>query len=219
MPQTLVLASGSPRRRELIASLGIDFTVIKSDIPEAPQPDESPSDYALRLSREKAAAVLASLDRDGVVLAADTVVVLAADTLGVTVDPVQGGTLLEKPADRDEARAMLRRLRGRDHHVMTAFTLRDSSGQQRSELVKTTVTMREYPDDELEAYIVTGDSLDKAGGYAIQHNGFRPVARITGCYNNVVGLPLCAVKRALVAFGWTQIDAEASGCDCPVYRG
>lgn len=199
----------------MIASLGIDFSVMKSNVPEAPQPGETPPDYALRLSREKAAAVLASLDRGGVVLAADTVVVLAADTLGVTSEY----DLLEKPADRDEARAMLTRLRGRAHHVITAFTLRDSSGRVHSERVTTTVTMRAYSADELDAYIATGDSLDKAGGYAIQHNGFRPVARIDGCYNNVVGLPLCAVKRALRDFGFADIDAAASGCDCPVYTG
>ncbi len=215
MSQTLILASGSPRRRELIASLGLNFTIIKPDIDETPQPGESPADYAGRLSREKASAVLAALDGDATVLAADTVVVLSADTLGVTGD----GELLEKPADFDEGCTMLRRLRGRPHQVVTAFTVESSGGKRHSERVVTTVTMREFTDDEINAYVMSGDSLDKAGGYAIQHNGFRPVARIDGCYNNVVGLPLCAVKRTLVDFGFTGINAVESGCDCPVYMG
>ena len=118
-----VLASGSPRRRELLASLGIDFTVIKSDIDETQHPGEDPYAYVRRLSIEKAEAVAARIDEPALILAADTVVILAADTIGVT----DGGEILGKPADPDEAQAMLRRLRGRDHVVCTALTLLGSS--------------------------------------------------------------------------------------------
>ncbi len=194
-----VLASGSPRRRELLASLGIEFVVIKSDIDETQHAGEAPYDYVRRLSIEKAQAVAARLEPPAVVLAADTVVILAADTIGVSA----GGEILGKPEDRDDARAMLRRLRGRDHIVCTALTLRDlTSGQARTELTRTTVTMRDYTDGEIEAYIATGDPFDKAGGYAIQHEAFHPVERIEGSYSNVVGLPLETLKEMLPQVGY-----------------
>ncbi|GIK29009.1 MAG: septum formation protein Maf [Anaerolineae bacterium] len=208
----LILASSSPRRRDLIASLGIPFTVVRPDINEDIRPDESPIAYVERLSREKAAAVAASLGEPDVVLAADTIV-LAADTAGATGD----GALLGKPADAAEARAMLRLLREHPHTVHTAFALMrgGGSGPIYAERVETRVTMRPYSDAEIDAYIATGDPFDKAGGYAIQHNGFSPVARIDGCYTNVVGLPLCAVKRALAQAGFA-VDAPAR-CDCAVF--
>lgn len=208
----LILASSSPRRRDLIASLGIPFTVVRPDINEDIRPDESPIAYVERLSREKATAVAASLPESNVVLAADTIV-LAADTVGVT----GGGTLLGKPADAAESRAMLRRLREHPHTVHTAFALMRGGTSQplHAERVETRVTMRPYSDAEIDAYIATGDPFDKAGSYAIQHNGFNPVARIDGCYTNVVGLPLCAVKRALAQAGFA-VDAPA-GCDCAAF--
>lgn len=213
-PPRLILASGSPRRRELIASLGLTFEVIKSDIPEVRGVDEHPYAYVQRLSHQKAEAVLARLTDGGTVLAADTIV-LAADTIGVTGSMAGTDDLLEKPADAAEARAMLARLRGRWHVVCTAFALLPSQGHGVYGVEATRVLMRDYTDDEIEAYIATGDPFDKAGGYAIQHVGFAPVARIEGCYNNVVGLPLCAVRRALVALGWPGLHAP-EGCDCPV---
>jgi nucleoside triphosphate pyrophosphatase len=197
-----VLASGSPRRRELLASLGIDFTIIKSDIDETQRPGENPYAYVHRLSLEKAEAVAVRLTEPAYVLAADTVVICkrsdAADTIGVTDD----GDILGKPESAADARAMLRRLRGRDHVVCTAITLRPLVGASLTELTRTTVTMRGYTDAEIDAYIATGDPFDKAGGYAIQHEGFHPVARIDGSYTNVVGLPLETLKTMLARIGY-----------------
>jgi septum formation protein len=190
----LILASSSPRRKALIATLGIDFEIIKPHIDETQHPGEAPLDYVRRLSQEKAAAVAAQHDAPALVLAADTIVVLAADTIGITAD----GEILGKPADADDARAILRRLRGRAHSVCTAFTLLNiTTGEHFTDVVQTRVHMRPYTDDEIDAYIATGDPFDKAGSYAIQHTGFTPVERIEGDYNNVVGLPLDAVHAAL----------------------
>jgi MAF protein len=196
-----VLASGSPRRRELLASLGVIFSVIKSDIDETQHPGEDPYTYVRRLSEEKAQAVAARLQEPTLVLAADTVVILAADTIGVT----ENGVVLGKPADADDARDILRRLRGRDHVVCTSLTLLsiESDAQQvRTHLTRTTVTMRDYTNEEIDAYIATGDPFDKAGAYAIQHEGFHPVERIEGSYSNVVGLPLETLKMMLERIGY-----------------
>jgi MAF protein len=172
-----------------------------------------------RLSLEKAHAVAAKLNSDVTILAADTIVILAADTMGIAED----GELLGKPTDPAEAYAMLQRLRARPHQVCTAITLAHTVGirqalplQTITDLTQTTVHMRDYSNDEIAAYVASGDPFDKAGGYAIQHDAFRPVARIDGCYNNVVGLPLCAVKRALAQVGWQGIAAPAD-CDCVRY--
>jgi septum formation protein len=192
-----ILASGSPRRRELLASLGVPFTVIKSDIDETQHTGEDPYTYVRRLSLEKAEAVAARLSAPALVLAADTVVILAADIIGVT----ESGVVLGKPVDADDARDILRRLRGRDHVVCTALTLLSLEPDKRqaiTELTRTTVTMRDYTNTEIDAYIATGDPFDKAGAYAIQHEGFHPVERIEGIYNNVVGLPLETLRRMFV---------------------
>jgi MAF protein len=189
-----VLASGSPRRRELLASLGIEFVVIKADIDETQHSGEPPYTYVRRLSNEKAEAVAGRLTEPAYVLAADTVVILAADTIGV----IETGDILGKPEDAADARRMLQRLRGRDHIVCTSLTLRNlASGQALTELTRTTVTMRDYTDAEIDAYIATGDPFDKAGSYAIQHEGFHPVERIEGSYTNVVGLPVETLSEML----------------------
>ncbi|RMG78234.1 MAG: septum formation protein Maf [Chloroflexi bacterium] len=200
---TFILASGSPRRRQLLAELGISPQVIKPDIPEVRQKGETPLQYVRRLSIEKAEAVVAMLGSsttDVVILAADTTVILAADTIGIETD----GQILEKPVDADDARRMLRRLRNRPHQVCTAFTLLKIGDQPQrvTEVVCTTVYMRDYTDDEIEVYIASGDPFDKAGAYAIQNEDFAPVARIEGSYTNVVGLPLEAVEKALKSLGW-----------------
>ena len=203
----LILASSSPRRRELLASLGIDFTVVKPDVDERQRPGEAPLDYVRRLSQEKAADVAARLPSPITVLAADTVVILAADTLGVDDE----GEILGKPADADDARRMLRRLRGREHQVYTAMTLLVVDGdaakprRQMTTLTRTDVYMRPYTDAEIEAYIATGDPFDKAGSYAIQHQGFQPVERIEGSYTNVVGLPLETLEVMLADIGWPDV--------------
>lgn len=191
----LILASSSPRRRELLAQLGVPFDVLKPDIDETRQPDEPPFDFVKRLSQEKARAVTMCLDAPATVLAADTIV-LAADTVGVA----DGGDVLGKPETADDAWRMLRHLRGRSHLVCTAFTLLRFAGddvQEWTDLVKTRVYMRNYADSEIAAYIATGDPFDKAGSYAIQHTGFSPVEWLEGDYNNVVGLPLDAVRQSL----------------------
>ena len=196
----LILASSSPRRRELLCQLGLDFEIIKPEIDESRRAGEALVDYVRRLSREKAEAVVQALGAaPALVIPADTIVILAADTTGVD----ESGYLLGKPADAADARRMLTRLRGRAHDVITAFTLyRHGAGQRvitRHE--RTIVHMRDFSDAEIDAYIATGDPLDKAGGYAIQNEAFRPVARIEGSYSNVVGLPLEALRAAMNEIG------------------
>ena len=194
----LILASSSPRRRELLASLGLHYEVHKPDVDETQQPGEAPLEYVQRLSRLKAEAVAARMAGEVAVLAADTIVILAADTIGID----EAGEILGKPATPDEARQLLRRLRHRDHRVCTAFTLlrSGSAPQEITEIVCSRVTMRNYSDTEIDAYIATGDPFDKAGSYAIQHPTFAPVAQVQGSYSNVVGLPIDEVRAALVRF-------------------
>lgn len=196
-----ILASSSPRRREILGGMINKFEIIKPQIDETQHPDENPLDYVKRLSVEKAQAVADQLDTDAAILAADTVVILAADTIGIETD----GEILGKPVDADDARAILKRLRNRPHQVCTAFTLQNSI-QHHTEVVTTLVYMRDYTDDEIEAYIATGDPFDKAGSYAIQHEEFHPVQRIEGSYTNVVGLPADEVRAALLQIGITMKD-------------
>lgn len=183
-----ILASGSPRRRELLGSLGIDFTIARPDIDEAQHEGEDPVGYVRRLSREKAEAVAARTSPPALILAADTTVILDGEILG-------------KPADPAESREMLLRLRARDHSVCTALTLarlaEDQAPQYQTTHTCTTVWMRDYSDAEMEAYIASGDPFDKAGGYAIQHAGFAPVAKIEGSQTNVIGLPLETLRELL----------------------
>jgi MAF protein len=189
---SFILASGSPRRRELLASLGIGFTVMSPDIDETDYAGESAVDYVRRISREKALAVCERVSPPALILAADTTVILDK-------------TILAKPANADAARDMLRRLRGRDHQVCTGMTLarldNDLPPELLTEHALTTATMRDYSDAEIEAYIATGDPFDKAGGYAIQHEGFHPVASISGSYSNVVGLALETLEDMLDRIG------------------
>lgn len=196
----LILASSSPRRRELLASLGIEYSIIKPEIDETQHDGEPPLAYVRRLSKEKAHAVAEQLQSQATILAADTVVILAADTIGIDGE----GEILGKPADADEARAMLKRLRGRDHLVVTAFTLlkAGTESSNHTQDVQTRVTMRDYTDREIEDYIATGDPFDKAGSYAIQHPEFRPVADLSGSRTNVIGLPLDEVREALIEMGY-----------------
>jgi MAF protein len=185
----LILASASPRRRELLAELELGFEVRAAAVDEIPQPGETPEALVCRLSREKAVAVAEQVPPGAIVLAADTTVVLDGENLG-------------KPTTPDEAREMLSRLRGRAHTVMTAIAVYDTARDLLvTDLATTRVTMRDYTDEEIAAYVASGDPFDKAGGYAIQHAGFHPVAVIDGSYTNVVGLPLEHVVRALREIG------------------
>lgn len=185
----LLLASNSPRRRDLLSIAGFMFGVLSVDIDETPLPDEDPREYVVRLSEAKARAALEKVDGNYLILAADTTV-------------ADGNEILGKPRSTQEAEQMLKQLRGRAHQVHTGLTLLDSQSEAMThELATTNVPMRNYTDAEIEAYIATGDPFDKAGSYAIQHPEFRPVETRTGCYANVVGLPLCHLLRALRRMG------------------
>ena len=179
----LILASNSPRRRQLLA-LGWEFVVSVANVDESPHSNESPAEYVLRLAEAKARAAPGHADAQ-FHLAADTTVVDGPDILG-------------KPGDSAEAFAMLARLRGHTHQVYTGVALlRVSDGLLLKELCVTDVPMRDYSDEEIRAYVQTGDPLDKAGAYAIQHPQFRPVVNMQGCYASVMGLPMCHVVRML----------------------
>jgi septum formation protein len=185
--KAIVLASASPRRRELLELLGLPFAVHTVEVDETARPGETPEVLVARLSATKAAAVARGL-KDGLVVAADTVVALEGEVLG-------------KPRDAAHAAEMLRRLRDRRHAVHSGVTVVDAaSGRAAIHLSDTAVWMRDYDDAEIEAYVAGGDPLDKAGAYAIQHAGFRPVARIQGCFTGVVGLPLGALSDGLAHF-------------------
>ena len=184
LPEGLILASASPRRQQLFSLLGVPFSSLWADVEEHRGHGEKPEEMVCRLSRTKAEA-LAEDHSERLIVAADTIVVLDGQVLG-------------KPADADEATAMLRRLRGREHLVFSGLTaLGPFARQQATELVQTTVRMRPYSDEEISRYVASGDPLDKAGAYAIQHQEFNPVAYIQGCYASVMGLPLCHLARAL----------------------
>ncbi|MCC6175349.1 MAG: septum formation protein Maf [Chloroflexi bacterium] len=185
----LVLGSASPRRRHLLALLELPFSTAVADVDETPRPCERPDGLALRLAQAKAAA-LAGGQSAALVLGADTVVAL-------------DDRLLAKPADGEEARMMLRDLRGREHRVITGVAVAQAGRVLVAGAIETLVAMREYGDGEIEAYIASGRPFDKAGGYAIQDPTFHPVARIVGCYPNVVGLPLCEARRQIAACGQT----------------
>ncbi|MBM3189185.1 MAG: septum formation protein Maf [Chloroflexi bacterium] len=188
MQPRLILASASPRRRQLLAALGLAFDVVAADVDEAPRDDESPADLARRLALSKAQAV-ASDRPAALILAADTLVVIDGQVLG-------------KPSSPDEAFEMLARLRNRQHLVISGLAIQSPTPpRQWVEAICTPVLMRDYTDAEIRHYVSTGDPMDKAGAYAIQHDGFRPIARLDGCYTNVMGLPLCHVYRCLEGFG------------------
>lgn len=186
MTLPLYLASTSPRRRELLAQLGLDFHVLRVDVDESLHAGEAPADYVRRLALEKAAAGLAQAG-EGVVVAADTTV-------------VQGDAVLGKPASLDEALAMWRRLSGGEHAVLTGIAVGDHRRLQ-AQVVRTTVRFRAIDEDEMRAYWASGEPQDKAGGYAIQGLGAIFVTGIEGSYSNVVGLPLAETAALLGAAG------------------
>jgi len=205
----ILLASASPRRRQLLGLLNIPFETTKTDLDETPIPGEAAPDLVRRLSRLKAKAAQA-IHTDCVVIAADTDVELDGEILG-------------KPMDPEEARLMLRALRGREHRVYGGITIIPPAAEMGERIehgVETLVTetrvwMRDYTDAELESYVATGDPLDKAAGYAVQHLGFRPVARVEGCYSNIMGLALCQLWQSL-----SQIESMPDPClQCHLHPG
>ena len=179
-PATLVLASGSPRRRQLLEKAGVAFEILPADIPEEQRPQESPSDFARRLAVEKARAVADRLPEssDRLVLGADTIVVIDGEVLG-------------KPSDAAHADRLLSQLLGRTHDVITAVAIVDRRSRRIWQLqVESSVSMRTASDAEREAYVATGEGLDKAGAYAVQGEGRRFIERIVGSESNVIGLPV-----------------------------
>ena len=182
-----ILASASPRRRRFLENLGIDFTIHVADVDETPNPTENPQDFVCRLAFEKADAVSQKHQKSWV-LGADTVVVLEGEILG-------------KPMGESSARDMLKNLSGRSHEVWTGFCLRNIEnlvvGKQ---AVKTEVRFSALTEDIIDAYIATGEPLDKAGSYGIQGKGGFLVEQIHGSYSNVVGLPLTEVVNVLMKY-------------------
>ena len=210
----ITLASASPRRRELLAGMGIDFRVSPSNIPEDPEPEETPEEMVRRLSREKALAVAGSENAvSGYYIAADSTVVLDDQSIA-------------KPADAADARAMLTRLRGTAHQVITGLTIYDAATRRCiTDAMAADVLMRNFSDAEMEQSIASGAPLDKAGAYAIQDDEFRPASLQHGCYSNVMGLPACRVVEILTDLGCPLPDRAAmvvpSGCTiaCPFAHG
>jgi septum formation protein len=182
----VVLASGSPRRRELLKLVGIEHEVRPSNIDETMRPGETPPAHAERLAREKATAV-ADADSRTITIAADTIVVVDGEVLG-------------KPADPKVAAGMLRLLSGRDHTVLTAVAV-SRGGELRSSVEEVEVRFRHLDDGEIESYIATGEPMDKAGAYGIQGFGATIVERVEGDYFAVMGLPLVRLVALLEEVG------------------
>ncbi len=207
MPASLTLASASPRRRELMMALGLDFTITPADLPEDQIPGESPQEMVQRLSLEKAQAVAANMG-SGLVIGADSTVVFEGRAVG-------------KPVDDEEARRMLRELSGTTHHVSTGLTVVDAaSGRALSDSMTSQITLRDLTDQEIERSIASGVPRDKAGAYAVQDTELRPAIDWQGCYNNIVGLPVCRLLEMLrelgyqTPAGWTVPSGVVCGEDC-----
>ncbi|HFO2532970.1 TPA: nucleoside triphosphate pyrophosphatase [Yersinia enterocolitica] len=182
----LYLASGSPRRRELLALLDVPFEVLKTEVEEQRQPEESAQEYVLRLAQDKARAGVMVAPQDLPVLGADTIVVL-------------NGQVLEKPRDAEHAQQILSALSGQQHQVITAVSLADRQDVL-SVMVVTDVTFRVLSQFEISKYIASGEPMDKAGAYGIQGKGGCFVRSITGSYHAVVGLPLVETHELLSHF-------------------
>jgi len=185
----LILASNSPRRRQLLTLGGWSFNVRAAQVDEDILAGEAPVEYVKRIALSKAQAVAHLAGVDEIIIAADTTV-------------VDGEQIMGKPADALEATAMLRRLRGHTHQVYSAVVLLRMRDQLLlADVCTTHVPMRWYSDEEIEAYVASGDPLDKAGAYAIQNRAFKPVLALSGCFASVMGLPLCHLGRMLVQAG------------------
>ena len=191
----LILASASPRRRELLSRLGLNFKIMPADVVEETHPEESPDETVARLSLSKALAVAPRIN-SGYIIAADSMVALDGKAFG-------------KPKDGEEARQMLRQLRGTHHQVATGVTVLDAvSGRRLTDVVTSDITLRNLTDEEIEASTLSDTPLDKAGAYAVQDELLRPAESWVGCYSNIVGLPMCRLGQML----------EELGCDISAWR-
>ncbi len=192
----LILASGSPRRRALLSAAGLNFSVIESRLHERRRPDEAATEFALRMAREKTAAVSRKIAH-ALVLGADTIVEL-------------DGQILGKPRNHDQARTMLQRLSGRTHVVVTAFAIARDGAILEDAAIASRVTFRELDVREIDDYIASGDPFDKAGAYGIQDRGAGFIAKVEGARDNVMGLPLREVLAALARHGVVPPDRASA---------
>jgi len=194
----IVLASASPRRRELLQSVGIPFAVVPSRAPEEVLPGETPEEHVLRLSKDKAREVADRPEVPGRWF-------IGSDTIVLRDDAILG-----KPKDTADAALMLRSLSGRSHRVLTGYAVFDRrSGATVAGVVSTLVRFKELTEEEIAGYIATGEPLDKAGAYAIQGIGAFMVLGIEGSYTNVVGLPLCEVVEVLERLGAVRLFSDS----------
>lgn len=183
----IILASASPRRRQLLEQVGLSFTVQASEVPEEARPGISPVELAQSLAADKALAVATLANPQSIVIGADTIVVFSSQIFG-------------KPKTAVEAKTMLTVLSGRRHTVITGVAV-VAGGQVFRDFTETFVTFRQLSDGEMDRYVAAGEWMDKAGAYGIQGLGALLVERIEGCYNNVVGLPLNTLARLLLKVG------------------
>ncbi|MFC2064609.1 Maf family protein [Chloroflexota bacterium] len=207
-----ILASNSPRRRHLLSLTGIDFQVQPADIDETLLPGEHPWEHVLRLAQGKA--------REAALNAGDSRTILAADTIVVDAEAILG-----KPVDQQEAASMLKGLRGHTHQVFTGLALYNPQGDHMvTDICIIDVPMRNFSDEELNAYVASGDPLDKAGAYAIQYDDFQPVDDLQGCFAGVMGLPLCHLARMLKRMDMSLKEDIPSRCQadlkytCPIWQ-
>ena len=207
----IILASNSPRRKTLLNLLGWNFDVVPADVDESVLAEEPPKNYVLRLAESKARVVAELMGDNAVIISADTTVVDEDEILG-------------KPIDAADAAHMLLRLRGRIHQVYTGLAVYYPSDVLLTDLGVANVPMRNYTEEEMHKYIASGDPLDKAGAYAIQHDEFQPVDTLKACYANVVGLPLCHLTRTLRKVDLNpevnvpEVCQSKLGYQCPVYN-
>lgn len=195
----LILASTSPRRAEILRNAGFVFHVLPTHADETRRPSEAAEDYVRRIAEAKAQAA-----RELVAATGELAIVIAADTVVLAE-----GQILTKPQDAADARRMLRTLSGKSHELLTGLaTLRLPDGAKTLHIERTRVELLPISDDEIENYLRTGESFDKAGAYGIQGVAGRFVAKIEGCYFNVMGLPLSRVWRAIRALGWEDPTAQ-----------
>ena len=209
----LVLASASPRRKELFALTGLTYDHLLVEVDERPHLNEDPITFVTRIAREKGYEAARKLTQPRLVIAADTIV-------------VDGSRILGKPKDVEQAERILGDLAGRSHHVITALAIVDpDSGSVEVDLCETVVPMRELSLDEINQYVATGSPMDKAGAYGIQDDDFHPVEidKMDGCYANVMGLPLCHLTRSMWKFGLDPESNVPNACQeftnyqCSVY--